>query len=292
MGKFIDITGQKFGRLTVISYEGNRRWKVRCDCGREKVLDGYELRSGIVQSCGCLQKEKAIENGKNRWLDWSGRRFGRLTVLYRVENRGHAVRYMCRCDCGTEKIFSTSSLLSGAQSCGCYRNERRHDKLDDLTGQRFGKLTVLRRAVVEGNKTIWCCKCDCGNEVNVSATNLKRGRTHSCGCYKKEQSKLRHLTHGCSKNNRLYRIWICMRQRCFYEKNDNFNYYGGRGIIVCDEWKNAFEPFQQWALANGYADNLSIDRIDVNGNYEPANCRWVTMAVQNKNQRRYRNGNQ
>lgn len=160
--------------------------------------------------------------------------------------------------------------------------------LIDLTGQRFGRLVVKERAANIGRQTAWLCICDCGKEKVVQGWNLKSGQCSSCGCYASEvwATKCRKIatTHGQSYT-RLYTTWIGMKQRCYYTKHKHFQDYGGRGITVCDEWKNDFEAFYEWAMGNGYSDTLTIDRIDVNGCYSPTNCRWVTYKTQNSNTR-------
>lgn len=152
----------------------------------------------------------------------------------------------------------------------------------DITGNKYGRLTVIRENGKNGKNIIWLCKCDCGKEVSVIAYNLKNGHTRSCGCFQKESKSNTHSTHKCS-NSRLYRIWIHIKNRCLNAHVPHYKYYGGRGIKVCPEWEKSFVSFMNWSLSNGYKDGLSIDRINVNGNYDPDNCRWVDMKIQANN---------
>ena len=160
-------------------------------------------------------------------------------------------------------------------------------KFVNLLGQKFGRLVVVEKTAIRGSSgaVFWKCLCDCGNTKNVSSSCLKTSQTKSCGCYfidvarKKGQAK---KIHGMT-NTRLYRIWSNMKNRCYSETNKKYKNYGGRGIIVCDEWKNSFEQFYK---DMGIPDeNLTLDRIDVNGNYEPANCKWSTQKEQQNNRR-------
>lgn len=153
----------------------------------------------------------------------------------------------------------------------------------NLIGQKFGRLTVISEAPKKGRDTAWCCMCACGETVLVSTTHLRAGHTKSCGCAKREASKKLLTRHG-GKGTRLYSIWKHIRQRCYDANSTQYKWYGGRGITVSDEWSD-FAVFRSWALSNGYADNLTIDRINVNGNYAPSNCRWVTMKDQARNTR-------
>lgn len=195
MPKKLDLTGNQYGYLTVIrKINGNSRyltWECRCGCGNVIRADSRQLRSGSVTSCGCTKKPGESARGGRKAEDLTGRKFGRLTVLERTENRKGQVMWKCRCECGKSTMASSHNLTMGLKrSCGCLRRES--SRKMDITGKRFGKLVALYPLEKQGasGSVVWRCRCDCGNEVNATVSDLNKGNNKSCGCLKKEYQKL------------------------------------------------------------------------------------------------------
>ena len=216
--------------------------------------------------------------------DLTGQVFSRLTVLKRDTDK-KPVYWLCRCECGIETSVRASHISKGSvQSCGCLRLE----KADNLSGQRFGRLVAEYRAPNAGegtsSKAKWNCLCDCGGTTIVHASALRSGNTKSCGCLNQEISAItggKTRRHGMTKTP-IWIVWGSMLQRCENPHHKSFKYYGGRGITVCERW-HTFENF--YADMGDVPTGLSIERNDVNGNYEPDNCRWATTTEQGANKR-------
>lgn len=202
MARGRDLTGQRFGRLVVVEKTEKKQdryvvWKCCCDCGGEIEVNTKRLTRGTITNCGCIPKT-TVRNGPFA-EDLSGRVFGELTVLERAESRGGRTRWKCRCKCGKETVVTARNLKAGrTKSCGCrkYIRENHHE---DLTGKRFGRLTVLcetgqqsgnaagkTERTREKSSHLWRCRCDCGNEIDVPESGLVYGNCKSCGCLKKE----------------------------------------------------------------------------------------------------------
>ena len=185
--------------------------------------------------------------------------------------------WLCKCDCGNKYVQSAKKIKVN-KSCGCL------SKNEDYTGQVFGRLTAL---TYRGHSK-WTCLCSCGKLVDVNTRDLKNGNTKSCGCYKQERLYEANTTHGISIKHPIYRSWTHMKSRCYNVNVYAYQYYGARGIEVCDEWLHDFKAFYDWSMANGWKEGLSIDRIDNDGPYAPWNCRWADNITQANNKRNNR----
>lgn len=224
-----------------------------------------------------------------------GRKYGRLLVLQKDgKTKNGCTQLLCQCDCGDVVDVNMYNLVYGhTKSCGCYSRDltvnRNLNGVEDLTGKRYGRLCVKEYMGVINGRGTWKCVCDCGTEKLITKHDLDTGRVLSCGCLKDENIVKRSTKHsGCK--DRLYRVWAGMKDRCYNEGNPFYRHYGGRGITVCDEWKNDYANFRECAMSNGYDSSAkhgkcTLDRIDVNENYCPENCRWVSQKVQANNKR-------
>lgn len=218
----------------------------------------------------------------------AGQTFGRLTAVHLHDKKNGKPRWLCLCNCGNTKVDYPWNLRA-TSSCGCFS-----PNLKDLTGQIFGRLTVLDRAssYLSGG-TRWRCVCSCGSVSVAAATNLTKGRTRSCGCYNDEMRGKTRTTHGHTTdrfhNNQSaeYNTWQLMKHRCCDPKNNRYYRYGARGITVCERWLKSFEAFLS-DMGLKPTPQHSIDRINSDGNYEPTNCRWATRSEQRRNQSRYK----
>lgn len=186
-----DLTGQRFGKLTVLERAEEKQdryylWRCRCDCGGEILVNTKRLKRGTVQDCGCIRKKTACRGTIAE--DLKGRQFGKLTVLSRAENKNGRVAWMCQCACGKLHLATAHDLKLGhVKSCGCQKHCSK-ENIADIAGQKFGRLTVLYATGMRNRKgsVIWHCRCDCGNEIDVAQNNLVYGNYRSCGCLRKE----------------------------------------------------------------------------------------------------------
>lgn len=220
-------------------------------------------------------------------VDLTGQTFGRLLVLKRMGSnyRGSAL-WWCLCDCLRTSTVDGADLRKGTtNSCGCLLaesvKERGEFKIDNLVGQEFGNLVVKGMVRYSNSGVKWVCVCKCGNSTTVRASNLKAGSVQSCGCLRRDHCKTMSYKHGHHKSAE-YQSWRSMLKRCLNPKTAGYRYWGGRGISVCDRWM----IFENFLFDMGpRPPGTTLDRIDVEGNYEPGNCRWATLHEQIRNRR-------
>lgn len=230
--------------------------------------------------------------GGMRKRDLRGFVVGRLTVLDFDHSNAHHVGYWrCACTCGQQCVVRASSLVSGAtRSCGCFAREdarrRGAEQRLHLTGTKFTRLTVEGYAGKDRQGlALWQCRCDCGKTHTVRGSSLTTGVVKSCGCLSRELTAQRLTTHG-DTGSQAHRSWRHMRARCLDPNNVHYRHYGGRGITICPEWDD-YAVFR--ADMGEPKTGQTLDRINPNGNYEPANCRWASRQVQARNQRERKN---
>jgi len=225
-------------------------------------------------------------------IDLAGKRFGKLTVLTEAgKNKAGQCMWNCQCDCGKPTIVNMSNLRNGHTiSCGCNKGMpygrakkigERGPRRKDLKGYRSGRLTVVSfNSVNDNGDALWNCVCDCGSEFVAGGSHIKNGDTSSCGCLRREI----HTKHNGSHLPE-YAVWEGIIQRCTNPNSTFYEYYGGRGITVCDRWRDFGNFFEDMGER---PDKLTIDRIDGNGNYEPGNCRWASRKDQVHHLRKFK----
>ena len=258
MAARIDLTGQRFGKVEVLQEVEPRIYKsgdkktqflCKCDCGRVFKTTSNRLRMGDVHSCGCSREKIRV-----------GQKYGMFTVFEKVKIANGNTEWKCVCECGTIVQMSANRLLNRKNlHCGCQ---------DSLVGQKFNKLLVIEpygtKERPSGHSVkLWKCLCDCGNYTIIDTNSLKRNHTKSCGCL-----STKHLM----TKSRIHQIWCGMRKRCHDPNCIAYNNYGGRGISICKDWdddQNGFVNFWNWSKESGYNEQLTLDRVDVNGDYGP-----------------------
>ncbi len=266
--------GLKINFIEVLSNEifniGNKKYyKCKCDCGNEKFIQVATIKSKRIRDCGCG------EFARRRLI---GKKFGKLLVIDATRDNNAKKKNIiciCKCECGNIKRVISSKLTSfDTTSCGCIRNFN----FNKYKNKKYGKITILD--LIDKDKKIVSCKCECGNIFETSLYNVISNKQIVISCGKCGAKRIKRIK---TPHSRLLGIYHNMIRRCYDKDTKDYQWYGKKGIIVCDEWLNDYYTFEKWALENGYQNELTIDRINGNENYCPENCRWVDMKTQQNN---------
>lgn len=280
-----------------INYDFNERGKdvmLRCSgCGKtihRIMINGRNKWSELIKTCKDCEERKRkddLEKSEMQKKDEIISHIGRTCGDYLIIDAKFGVpdKLIGKCQvCGSIKEISYPHFKSGQTTDFKCRKHYEHPTKynESYIGKRYGRLVVI--GVDPGCIRKFKCQCDCGNVYYAVPCNLEDGSVKSCGCLKDD------ISENAVSNDRLYKVWQSMKERCFNKSSKNYRNYGERGISICEQWANDYLSFKRWAYSNGYDENASfgectIDRIDVNGNYEPSNCRWITSAEQQKNKR-------
>ena len=293
----------KIEDITYDFSQHGRNVTLRCTkCGRiihRTMIKGRNKWRELIKSCPCETERKKreefekSEKNKKAHIEELKSRIGMIFGDYEVESLediDDRPKYLLKCtECGFEKLVSANSF-SKIKNFHCTKHFAQKIKYDEnYIGKKNNFLTVIEISRFPDGEKAFLCRCDCGNEKLIQPTAWEQGVVRSCGCKRKELLSETNIEHGHS-GDRLYQVWSGMKQRCCNPNNPNYENYGGRGIRVCEEWMNDFMSFHDWSMENGYDYDAefgicTIDRINVNGNYEPKNCRWIDIVEQIKNKR-------
>lgn len=279
--------GYKLNYLEVISDKIKREnrqtyFLCQCECGKIRYVNYNNLLQKNINDCGCNNFK--LDKLRKEWI---GKKINMLTIidLFRGEKEnGYRTKVLCQCECGKKNYYPFSIIKRGSYiSCGCYQDfnfER------DYQGKKYHNIEILE--LINKDTKMVKCKCHCGQIFQTKLINITKKKRYVIGCPKCNDGK--NLLYNIKKseeevNGNLRHLFSSIKQRCYNQNNEAYKNYGGRGIKVCDEWLNDTTKFISWSLDNGYEKGLEIDRIDVNGNYEPSNCRWVSRIINANNKR-------